>query len=83
MTEPTPADLSNFLERQPKDALVAVLLELARSHEAVEARLARLQLTDQPDKLAAGFRKTLAAWKRSRKFHGYGGASEYGRMLEA
>ena len=83
MTEPIPADLSNFLERQPKDALVAVLLELARSHEAVEARLARLQLTDQPDKLAAGFRKTLATWKRSRKFHGYGEASEYGRMLEA
>ena len=74
-----PAD---FLARQPRETLVAVLLELAQDHEAVQARLARMQLADQPDKLAAGFKKTLAAWKRSSKFYSYREAGEFGRTLE-
>ena len=61
---------------------MAVLLELAQDHEAVQARLARMQLADQPDKLAAGFRRTLAAWKRSRKLYGYREAGEFGHTLE-
>jgi hypothetical protein len=75
-------DPADFLARQPKETLVAVLLELAQDHEVVQARLARLQLADQPDKLAAGFKKTLATWKRSSKFYGYRAAGEFGRTLE-
>jgi hypothetical protein len=82
MTEQTAADLPNLLERQSKGTLVAVLLELARDHEAVQARLERLLLAEQPDRLAAEFKKTLTAWKRSRKFHDIREADALGRTLE-
>ncbi len=75
--------LDAFLQRQDASTLCAVLLELAEAHKEVKERLTRLQLADRPDKLAAGFRKTLAAWRRSSKFHGYREAREYGAMLEA
>jgi hypothetical protein len=81
-SEPTD-DLEIFLKRQDPSTLVGVLIELANDHEAVKARLARLQLADRPDKLAAGFRKTLTAWSRSSKFFTYREAGEFGRMLEA
>jgi hypothetical protein len=75
-------DLPAFLARQAHGDLVAVLLELAQDHEAVLARLARMQLAEQPDKLATGFKKTLSTWKRSNKFYGYQEAGEFGRTLE-
>jgi len=62
--------------------LVAVLLELATDHGAVRERLARMQLADRPDELAAGFKKTLSGWRRSTKFYGYREAGEFGRMLD-
>ena len=71
MKKPVTEDLEAFLRRQASEDLVTVLLELADDHEAVQARLARMQLADRPDKLATGFRKTLAGWKRSTRFHGY------------
>jgi len=74
--------LEAFLQRQVSSTLCAVLLELAEAHEAVQQRLVRLQLADRPDKLAAGFKKTLSAWRRSTKFHGYRESREYGLMLE-
>jgi hypothetical protein len=81
---PKPADdLETFLKRQDPSTLVGVLVELANDHEVVQARLARLQLADRPDKLAAGFRKTLTAWRRSSKFFSYREAGEFGRTLEA
>lgn len=76
------ADLEAFLRRQDNDDLVAVLLELAKDYEAVQARLARMQLADRPDKLAAGFRKTLTSWRRSSRFYGYGEAGGFARMLD-
>jgi hypothetical protein len=82
MAKPPNEDLETFLRRQDAADLVAVLLELANDHEAVQARLARMQLADRPDKLAAGFRKTLSGWKRSTKFYGYREAGEFGRMLD-
>lgn len=82
MKKPVTEDLEAFLRRQASEDLVTVLLELADDHEAVQARLARMQLADRPDKLATGFRKTLAGWKRSTRFHGYAEAREFGRMLE-
>ncbi len=75
-------DLETFLRRQDAGGLVDVLLELAKDHEAVQARLARMQLADRPDKLAAGFRKTLSGWRRSTRFHGYREAREFGHMLD-
>ena len=58
----TPADdLETFLKRQDPSTLVGILIELANDREVVQARLARLQLADRPDKLAASFRKTLTA----------------------
>ena len=60
-----------------------VLIELANDHEAVQARLTRLQLADRPDELASGFRKTLTAWRRSSRYFSYREAGEFGRTLEA
>ncbi|MFP5462863.1 MAG: DUF6880 family protein [Gammaproteobacteria bacterium] len=84
MPDPTPAteDLATFLRRQDADALVGLLLELAESHEPVRERLARLQLSEQPDALAAEFRRTLTGWRRSRRFHGYRESRERGHMFE-
>jgi hypothetical protein len=82
MAKPPNEDLETFLRRQDAGDLVAVLLELAKDHEAVQARLARMQLADRPDKLAAGFKKTLSGWRRSTKFYGYREAGEFGRMLD-
>lgn len=77
------SDLEFFLNRQDPATLVDVLIELANDHEAVHARLARLQLADRPGQLAAGFRKTLTVWHRSSKFYTYRDAGEFGRTLEA
>lgn len=59
-----------------------MLLELAEDHEAVQARLVRMQLADRPDKLATGFKKTLNGWRRSTKFYGYREAGAFGGMLK-
>jgi len=83
MSRTTPDDLQTFLNRQDASTLVSVLIELAGEHEAVQARLTRLQLADRPDELAAGFRKTLNAWRRSSKFFSYREANEFGQSLEA
>lgn len=80
--KPPTEDLESFLRRQDAADLVTVLLELAQEHKAVQARLARMQLADQPDKLAAGFKKTLSGWRRSTKFFGYREAGAFGRMLD-
>lgn len=82
MTKSQPEELEDFLRRQSPDALVGVLLELAAGDEAVQQRLARLQLADRPDKLAAVFRKQLTAWRRSTKYHNYRETREYARRLE-
>ena len=82
MASPPNEDLETFLRRQDVGDLVTVLLELAKDHEAVQARLARMQLADRPDKLAAGFKKTLSGWRRSTRFYGYREAGEFGRTLD-
>lgn len=83
MPLPASDDLEAFLLRQEPSTLVSALLELAQDDEAVQARLARMQLVDRPDILAAGFRKTLTAWRRSTKFHTYREAGQFGRTLES
>ena len=82
MAKPPNEDLETFLRRQDAVDLVAVLLELAKDHEAVQARLARMQPADRPDKLAAVFKKTLSGWRRSTKSYGYREAGEFGRTLD-
>ncbi|WP_345944715.1 DUF6880 family protein [Variovorax sp. dw_954] len=76
-------DLESFLNRQDPSTLVGVLIELANDDDAVRERLERLQLSGRPDMLAAGFRKSLNAWRRSSRFVSYGEASDFGRTLEA
>lgn len=71
MTKSSREDLEAFLRRQNAADLVDLLLELAQEHDAVLARLARIQLVDRPDKLAAGFRKTLKSVLRSTRFYDY------------
>jgi hypothetical protein len=83
MPQKSAADLEAFLKRQDPSTLVAVLVELAGDHPAVQQRLARMQLADRPGRLAAGFRKTLSAWRRSTKFYVYRESREFGRSLEA
>ncbi|MEJ8859550.1 DUF6880 family protein [Variovorax robiniae] len=76
-------DLESFLKRQDPSTLVGVLIELASDHEPVRERLARLQLSGRPDMLAAGFRKSLNAWRRSSSFFSYRESGDFGRTLEA
>jgi hypothetical protein len=83
MPQEPAGDLEAFLKRQDPSTLVAVLVELAGDHPAVQQRLARMQLADRPGRLAAGFRKRLSAWRRSTKFYGYRESGEFGRSLEA
>ena len=75
-------NLNAFLHRQPPATLVEVLLELAEGDPAVKDRLLRLQMADRPEKLAAGFRKTLAAWQRSTRSYSYRDTPVYGRRLQ-
>jgi len=75
-------DLATFLKRQKSGLLVDVLLELASQYDGVNERLARLKLMDRPDKMAAGFRKTLSAWRRSKKFYAYRESPAFGQELE-
>jgi len=82
MSKSQPGQLEDFLRRQSADALVGLLLELAADNEAVQRRLARLQLADRPDKLAAAFRKQLTAWRRSTKYRNYRETREYARALD-
>jgi hypothetical protein len=76
-------NLEAFLHALDARTLATVLLELAREHEVVQQRLVRLQMADRPDRLAAGFRKTLAGWRRAAKFLAYREAREFGLALEA
>lgn len=74
--------LQDFVCRQDAPTLASILLELAQDHAGVRDRLVRLQLSNQPKALAAGFRKTLAGWRRPRKFLGYSQAGQFGLELE-
>jgi hypothetical protein len=59
-----------------------LLLEFCNDHDAVKKRLLRLMLADNPKCLAAGFRKSLTAWRRAKTFFGYREAREFGLELE-
>ncbi len=59
-----------------------LLLELSGDHEAVKQRLLRQMLADSPKRLAAGFRRSLTAWRRSKTFFGYREARAFGLELE-
>lgn len=83
MPKTSAESLEAFLHRQAASTLAAVLLEMAEVDEMVNARLLRLQLADRPDKLAAGFRKTLMSWQRSTNYYTYRDAPAYGQMLKA
>lgn len=83
MTKQSPERMKDFLQRQDHQTLVNVLLELAAEHEAVLERLDRMLLSHRPEKLAASFKKTLSAWRRSTTFHSYRESGAYGRQLEA
>lgn len=50
------------LRGQPKEALAALLAELAATHPEVEERLIRHALAGDPAQLAAEFRKRLQNW---------------------
>lgn len=69
--------LSGFVRSQSADVLADVLLELAVEHPEVQQRLKRLQLADQPAKLAATFRRTLTGWRRQTRFLDYGDARRW------
>jgi hypothetical protein len=80
--KPAAETLEAFVRRQEAATLADVLLELATEHEAVRKRLERLALAGQPKALASAFRKTLAGWKRARRFLAYAEARAFGRELE-
>ena len=75
--------LSAFVQGQRSDVLAEVLLELAAEHPEVQQRLERLQLADQPAKLAATFRRTLAGWRRQTSFLEYDDARRWAGQVNA
>ncbi|MEP7283472.1 MAG: DUF6880 family protein, partial [Rubrivivax sp.] len=81
--KPPAETLEAFVRRQDAGALAEILIDLAAGHTAVKDRLVRLQLSSQPKALAAEFRKTLTAWRRSTRFLGYAEAGAFGREVEA
>lgn len=83
MAKSSREDLEAFLRRQNAADLVDLLLELAQEHDAVLARLARMQLADRPDKLAADFKKTLKSLLRSTRFYDYREAPGFVHALGA
>jgi hypothetical protein len=83
MPSPTaPTDIESFVRRMDPAQTAELLLELCNEHEAVRKRLLRLMLADNPKRLAAGFRKSLMAWRRARTFFGFREAREFGLELE-
>ena len=80
----TPAfDLESFVRGLDPATQATLLIELANEHPPVKQRLVRLHLANDPKRLAAGFKKTLTAWKRASSFLGYREAREFGIELEA
>ena len=75
-------NLATFLRRQHASTLADMLLELANDHPDVHKRLQRLQLSDSPSKLAAAFKKTLAGWRRSHRYHDYKSVRAFAAKLE-
>ncbi|WP_324288703.1 DUF6880 family protein [Roseateles sp. SL47] len=75
-------DLKTFLYRQPATTLADLLLELAEDFPDVQKRLERLQVADNPSKLATAFRKTLAGWRRSQKYYDYKTVGAFASKLE-
>ena len=82
MTSTNPADFEPLLKGQSHAQLVSVLLELATDHEVVLKRLQRLQVADQPARLAAQFHQTLDEWRRSSEYITYSETYEFARTLE-
>ena len=75
------SELKEFLTGQDKTTLIDVLAELAEANEPVRRRLERLQLSTEPRKLAAAFKRILSAWRRSTKFIGLRGGSAFAAEL--
>ncbi len=61
MAKPHAEGLETFLRRQDAADLVAVLLDLAKDHDAVQARIAHMQIADRP--------ADALAWPRYRWGH--------------
>jgi hypothetical protein len=79
----TPAfDIETFVRGLDPATLAGLVIELAGEHPLVKQRLVRLHLANDPKRLAAGFKKSLAAWKRASSFLGYREAREFGIELE-
>ena len=57
------SELKEFLAGQDKTTLIDVLAELADSNELVRQRLERLQLSTEPRKLSAAFKRILSTWR--------------------
>ena len=76
------AELESFVRCMEPAQMTVLLLELCCDHEVVRKRLLRLMLADNPKRLAAGFRKSLTAWRRAKTLFGYREAREFGLELE-
>jgi hypothetical protein len=76
-------ELDTYVRRQSAQDLAAVLLELAEANPQVRQRLVRMQLSDEPDRLAATFRKTLNGWRRQSRFLDYRASLEWATELDA
>ena len=83
MIDPDANEIAAWVQGLDEAALRAVLIELASNHETVRDRLQRLQLSAQPRKLAAAFRATLNAWRRTTRYLDYRQSRELATELDA
>ncbi len=79
---PAAVDFETFVRQLAPTRLADVLLELARDHAPVAKRLQRLQLANDPKRLAANFRKALTGWRRASRFLTYRESAEFAVELE-
>lgn len=75
-------ELGSFIRQMGLAQMTELMLEVCNDHEAVRKRLIRLMLADDPKRLAAGFRKSLMAWRRSDTYLGYSLTGDFGLELE-
>jgi hypothetical protein len=83
MTDPDANEIAAWVQDLDEATLRAVLIELASNHDTVRERLARLQLSTQPRKLAAAFRATLSGWRRTTRYLDYRQSRGFATELDA
>ena len=82
MPNTSESDLPHFVRGLDAATLATVLLDLAADHDVVRERLLRLQLRDDPTRLAVRFRARLDAWRNETEYHDWRRVGAYAASIE-